>query len=354
MLSAPRVELSLAVTVPFPFLQSEISIMPEVGVFLNDGREYHVRTTVALDSLCEFLPDDVNVAVSCYHSKKTKMTENITRAFENRSKRRVFYVNIHNRLARKFGSRRLDGYFQKAWLGDYTKWDTVIVLDVDTLATRPLGPLVQEACNHPFLVSDTPWLEPDLVERKLDPWRNICADFDERRRRLREVTQLPVNTGFYATKRKPRPAILDEWRELLERAHRDALPEKYKDVTDEEAFHLAAANHLDQLSCENPGWKIGDPRWNWSGSVCKNAGQASIIHFHSKSHYNTQVAIEYWLPRLRKVTQENIAGIRDWGPANDPDAYRALRKYCYLSMDGPYCDQCSCCPPDPFSSEGST
>jgi hypothetical protein len=68
-----------------------------------------------------------------------------------------------------------------------------------------------------------------------------------------------------------------------------------------------------------------DDRWNFIPKHGKHREDARIWHFYNSLHRQNVEGADSWWRLLREVWDNNIAGIKDWGPSfGDEDLQKFL------------------------------
>lgn len=207
--------------------------------------------------------------------------------------------------------RRNSCYCAKPGLWRHSPFARTLLVDSDTLFLRSPEPLFAEL-DPPsaggFVVTRfSDWQTTGrIISGRLEKWRGVKCDgidCDKIVEYLQHEHWPAINTGVVAWDRENPVA-----RETLELWERLTLAGWRNPWTDELAAQILIAKRRHFAASEI---------WNSSVLYARDRENAAIVHHHGGKSLRPEDGGR-WIAAYRECCEQNIAGIREWGPATDP------------------------------------
>lgn len=277
--------------------------MPADGgyLFFNHSTGCLARLVVAIHSLRKLEP----LAEICVLDTGTPEAAMILAAIDNDPR-----LILHLKRFEMKQLRRNSAYVAKAGLWRHSPFRNSLLVDADVLFLKSPEPLLEMVCDTSkpgfVLTKFSDWTcSGRTISSRLEKWRNVKCDcvtdigaIIDKARRL----SLPaVNTGLVGMRRdKETSPVLEIWERLTLAGCRNPW-------TDELAAQIIATNAPVQLA---------DEIYNSSVLYAKDRENAVCLHLHGKKHTRPEAGGR-WIAAYRECCEQNMAGIREWGPATD-------------------------------------
>jgi hypothetical protein len=201
--------------------------------------------------------------------------------------------------------KRNTAYVGKASLWRHSPFDVSLLIDADTVVRKDPSRLLEFAATGPgFVVTRfSNWhTAAGAVAGRVQRWKGITDSKVDIPRLVSKTLGHPyaaINTGVVAWRDKA--PILSLWERVTKAGARTPF-------TDELACQLLCSEHEHVLVTE---------RYNWSPIYGRAPlDEVVIVHCHGHKECRPE-AWPIFGPLFRECWEQNMAGVRDWGPSLD-------------------------------------
>lgn len=263
-------------------------------IYFNLGVKCCVRLLVSLHSLRKHY--DGPVTILCADDEGKEICDRVATACGAG----VVVIPIQYR-------KKNTAYTTKAGLWKFSKYETTLLLDSDTVVAGDISPLFDFAEKSGLVVTRfADWVSTGkLIRGRLEKWHGVRWDgLDDLLKASLEAPRAAINTGVVCWSNDLASDFLRDWESLTIAGWRCPFG-------DELAAQLLIRKHEHTLVSDS---------FNCSPIYGTNKDKARIWHAHGSKEWRPE-AQPIWRPLIEEVWQQNAADVRSWMPNADCDKY---------------------------------